>query len=304
MVDKTQNKEFRNFDFGTVHTSQFKEFNYEDELTPIQARMYFLMINSSMPRSPDESLYGWCGRIGLSNSTIFGIFKKNNKNMHLSVAQKISEATGANIDWVQKGIGEPFEQQETKALEGIKPLDTASQDNNDDRIEIRNLTKKKDYINSDGMSLFYLRETVRIHKDISGSARPSERGEFENGEMFLHIYEYLVGETENKLRYPIDIAFVIVEKALKKISDDNVSLSNRWMAMIIANVAELLPHKLSVFTDRFLSYSSRRHIFYTDIQETRNFIRNEWSDELFQYEVINYLIEETRNYYEYLTNER
>ena len=75
MIDKKQNKEFRNFDFGTVHTSQFKEFNCEDELTPIQARMYFLMINSSMPRSPDESLYGWCGRIGLSNSTIFGIFK-------------------------------------------------------------------------------------------------------------------------------------------------------------------------------------------------------------------------------------
>ena len=85
MIDKKQNKEFRNFDFGTVHTSQFKEFNCEDELTPIQARMYFLMINSSMPRSPDESLYGWCGLIGLSNSTIFGIFKKNNKNMHWKI---------------------------------------------------------------------------------------------------------------------------------------------------------------------------------------------------------------------------
>lgn len=304
MINKKQNKEFRNFDFGTVHTSQFKEFNCEDELTPIQARMYFLMINSSMPRSPDESLYGWCGRIGLSNSTIFGIFKKNNKNMHLSVAQKISEATGANIDWVQKGIGEPFEQQETKLLEEIKPLDTVSRDHHDDGVEIGKLTKKNDYINSEGMSLHYLREAVRIHRDICSSARSSERGEFENGEMFLHIYEYLVGKTENRLRYPIEIAFVIVEKALKNISDDKTRLSNRWMAMIISSVAESLPHKISVFSNRFSSYDNRSHHFYMDIHETRNFIRNEWSDELFQYEVINNLIEETLNYYEYLTNER
>ena len=54
--------------------------------------------------------------------------------MHLSVAQKISEATGANIDWVQKGIGEPFEQQETKLLEEIKPLDTVSRDHHDDGV--------------------------------------------------------------------------------------------------------------------------------------------------------------------------
>lgn len=130
MIDKKQNIEFRNFDFGTVQTSQFKEFNYEDELTPIQARMYFLMINSSMPRSPDESLYGWCGRIGLSNSTIFGIFKKNNKNMHLSVAQKISEATGANIDWVQKGVGEPFGNDEVKdSVTAQSPVDYEYQSN-------------------------------------------------------------------------------------------------------------------------------------------------------------------------------
>lgn len=304
MIDKKQNNKFRNFDLGSVQTSQFKEFNCENELTPIQVRMYFLMANGSMPRSADESLYGWCGRIGLSNSTIFGIFKKNNKNMHLSVAQKISEATGANIEWVQKGIGEPFEQQATKLLEEIKPLDTVSQDHNDDGVEIGKLTKKNDYINSEGMSLHYLREAVRIHRDICSSARSSERGEFENGEMFLHIYEYLVGKTENRLRYPIEIAFVIVEKALKKISDDKTKLSNRWMAMIISSVAESLPHKISVFSNRFSSYGNRSHHFYMDIHETRNFIRNEWSDELFQYEVINNLIEEILNYYEYLTNEK
>lgn len=118
MIDKKQNKEFRNSDLNNVKFSQFKEFNCEEELTPIQTRMYFLMINGSMPRSVDESLYGWCGRLGLSNSTIFGIFKKNNKNMHLSVAQKIAVATGANAEWVQHGIGEPFK--EVKSLQKVE----------------------------------------------------------------------------------------------------------------------------------------------------------------------------------------
>ena len=59
MIDKKQNNKFRNFDLGSVQTSQFKEFNYENELTPIQVRMYFLMANGSMTRSSDESLYDW-----------------------------------------------------------------------------------------------------------------------------------------------------------------------------------------------------------------------------------------------------
>jgi len=304
MIDNEDNKVVRYSDFNNVHCSQFKEFNCEQELTPIQSRLYYLMIFGKQPRAENESLYGWTNRLGLPKSTTYGLFTKRNQNMHLSLATKLAEATGANIDWIQKGIGEPFEQQTTKLLEEIKPLDTVSQDHNDDRVEIGKLTKKNDYINSEGMSLHYLRETVRIHRDICSSARSSERGEFENGEMFLHIYEYLVGKTENRLRYPIEIAFVIVEKALKKISDDKTKLSNRWMAMIISSVAESLPHKISVFSNRFSSYGNKSHHFYMDIHETRNFIRNEWSDELFQYEVINNLIEETLNYYEYLTNEK
>jgi len=133
MIDKEQNNLLRNFGLGSGRISQFKELNCEDELTPIQHRMYFLMANGFMPRSADESLYGWCGRIGLSNSTIFGIFKKNNKNMHLSVAQKISEATGANVEWIQKGIGEPFGKDEIEEpVTAPSPVDYEYQSNSVD----------------------------------------------------------------------------------------------------------------------------------------------------------------------------
>ncbi|CAM4383980.1 hypothetical protein [Acinetobacter pragensis] len=108
MIDKKEFKLVRFFGFDFAQCSQFKEFNYEQEKTPIQARLYFLMCNGQLLRGQKESLYGWTGRIGLSKSTAFGIFSKGNLNMHLSVAQKIAEATGANVEWIQHGIGEPF----------------------------------------------------------------------------------------------------------------------------------------------------------------------------------------------------
>lgn len=108
MVDNNDINILRNSNFNCAEFSQFKEFNCEEDLTPIQSRMYFLMLNGLMPRGISESLYGWCGRLGLSNSTVFGIFKKNNKNMHLSVAEKIAKATGANVEWLQHGTGEPI----------------------------------------------------------------------------------------------------------------------------------------------------------------------------------------------------
>ncbi|OTG87669.1 hypothetical protein B9T31_04010 [Acinetobacter sp. ANC 4558] len=119
MIDVEGNILLRNLGCESDNFSQFKEFNCENELTPIQARMYYLMLNGLLVRGDDESLYGWCGRIGLSNSTIFGIFKKNNKNMHLSVAKKIAAATGADIEWVQKGIGEPFNRESSSSLSSV-----------------------------------------------------------------------------------------------------------------------------------------------------------------------------------------
>lgn len=74
--------------------------------------------------------------------------------MHCPWQQNWLETTGANIDWIQKGIWEPFEQQETKKLlEEIKPLDTVSRDHHDDGVEIGKLTKKSELHYREGMSL-------------------------------------------------------------------------------------------------------------------------------------------------------
>lgn len=108
MIDINDNKFVSFSDFDIAQGSQFKEFNYEQEKTPIQKRLYFLMLNGKQPRGAKESLYGWCARIGLSKSTAFGIFSKGNQNMHQSVAQTISYATGADVDWIKNGTGIPF----------------------------------------------------------------------------------------------------------------------------------------------------------------------------------------------------
>ena len=108
MVDNNKNIYLRNLGVNYEDISQFKEFNCEEELTEIQARMYYLMTHGSFLRGAKEKLYGWCSRIGLSNSTTFGIFKKNNKTMHAAVADKIAGVTGAYPAWVQHGIGKPF----------------------------------------------------------------------------------------------------------------------------------------------------------------------------------------------------
>lgn len=108
MSDFNINKVVRFSEFDIAQCSQFKEFKYEQEKTPIQTRLYFLMLYGYNPRGKNESLYGWAARIGLSKSTAFGIFSKGNQNMHASVATTIAEATGATPDWIQRGVGEPF----------------------------------------------------------------------------------------------------------------------------------------------------------------------------------------------------
>lgn len=108
MIDNEDINVVRYSDFNCVHCSQFKEINCEQVLTPIQSRLYYLMIFGKQPRVEDESLYGWTNRLGIPKSTTYGLFTKGNQNMHLSLANKLAEATGANTDWIQKGIGEPF----------------------------------------------------------------------------------------------------------------------------------------------------------------------------------------------------
>ncbi|MFW1857878.1 hypothetical protein [Acinetobacter defluvii] len=110
MIDNKENLIANFADFNFDACSQFKEFNYEHEMTDIQKRMYYLMLNGSRPRGSNESLYGWTTSLGLSRSTAFGFFSKNNKTMHSAVAEKIANATGAYPLWIQNGVGVPFPQ--------------------------------------------------------------------------------------------------------------------------------------------------------------------------------------------------
>lgn len=137
MSDIKDNKFVHFSEFDIAQCSQFKEFNYEQEKTPIQTRLYYLMVYGYEPRGKNESLYGWAARLGLSKSTVFGIFAKGNQNMHASVAEIIAKTTGANPIWIQKGVGEPFirdtplykdlEKQIIKPLK-VEDLDTFQKD--------------------------------------------------------------------------------------------------------------------------------------------------------------------------------
>ncbi|MCF8999260.1 hypothetical protein [Acinetobacter nectaris] len=131
MIDNEDIKIVPYSDFNCVNCSQFKEFNCEQELTPIQSRLYYLMIFSQQPRGESESLYGWTARLGLSKSTTYGLFTKRNQNMHLSVAQNIAKATGANALWIQKGVGEPFDSIENQEKTNIKEKLPVSEEQNE-----------------------------------------------------------------------------------------------------------------------------------------------------------------------------
>lgn len=125
MTENKEDKLVRYSDFDFVQCSQYKEFNYEQRqdmkyvelgMSAIKHRLYFLMLHSRAQRSENESLYHWTNRLGLSKSTAFGIFSKENNSMHRSVAEKISNATGADVDWIQFGTGEPFNLKDSNSL--------------------------------------------------------------------------------------------------------------------------------------------------------------------------------------------
>ena len=150
MTENKENKFVRYSDFDFVQCSQYKEFNYEQsevaeiELTDIQKRLYFLMVNSELTRDSNESLYHWCTRLGLSKSTAFGIFSKNNQTMHTSVSKKIANSTGSNFEWVQYGRGEPFEKLQ-KSESPSKTYDPSDDYHNEE--EERSYVNRKDFIN-------------------------------------------------------------------------------------------------------------------------------------------------------------
>ncbi|WP_131669800.1 helix-turn-helix domain-containing protein [Psychrobacter pygoscelis] len=91
--------------------------------TLLKQRLYELM-------SDDEKIhpFSFAERVGLSKSTFHSIWTKGSTSIHRSTAKKIADATGADIDWVHKGIGKayPHEGRVVKPLQDV-PISQAKE---------------------------------------------------------------------------------------------------------------------------------------------------------------------------------
>lgn len=88
-------------------TAQLPENNMAME-TPLKQRLSQLMTDEEK-----EQPFSFATRVGISSSTFHGIWTKGSTSIHKSTAKKIADATGVNVDWLHKGIGEPFSSLET-----------------------------------------------------------------------------------------------------------------------------------------------------------------------------------------------
>ena len=72
--------------------------------TPLKKRLAQLMTDGEK-----DYPFSFATRVGLNKSTFHNIWTKGSHNIHLSTAKKIADATGVNVDWLHKGIGEPYD---------------------------------------------------------------------------------------------------------------------------------------------------------------------------------------------------
>ena len=127
-------------------SSELTENNMELD-TPLKKRLYQLM-------TEDEKQYpfSFANRVDISKSTFHSIWTKGSTSIHKGTAKKIADATGVNVDWLHKGIGEPYsdgtrQAQHTevdKAVERIQ--ETADAGNIDMTIMIEALTIVENYL--------------------------------------------------------------------------------------------------------------------------------------------------------------
>ncbi len=88
--------------------SQKNQTNCEPE-NPLKQRIAQLMSEEDLKHP-----YAWAAKIGLSKGTFSGIWNLGRNALHKSTAEKISVGTGANIQWIQTGIGQPFDQSQSQ----------------------------------------------------------------------------------------------------------------------------------------------------------------------------------------------
>lgn len=95
-------------------SSELAENNMELD-TPLKKRLYQLMTD-------DEKLlpFSFANRIGISKSTFHSIWTKGSVSIHKGTAKKIADATGVDIDWLHKGLGEPYPDK-AKPTQAVQP---------------------------------------------------------------------------------------------------------------------------------------------------------------------------------------
>jgi hypothetical protein len=65
-------------------------------------------ISSLMTKEDLEHPYAWAARTGLSKGTFTGIWVQGRHSLHRATAEKISSSTGADVNWIQTGLGQPY----------------------------------------------------------------------------------------------------------------------------------------------------------------------------------------------------
>lgn len=124
-------------------SSELTENNMELD-TPLKKRLYQLMTEDEK-----QHPFSFASRVDISRSTFHGIWTKGSTSIHKGTAKKIADATGVNVDWLHKGIGEPYSaaEQQVNTKKGIEQIkETAEAGNIDMAVMVEALTIVDSYL--------------------------------------------------------------------------------------------------------------------------------------------------------------
>lgn len=150
-------------------SSELPENNMELD-TPLKKRLYQLM-------TEDERKYpfSFANRVDISKSTFHSIWTKGSTSIHRSTAKKIADATGVNVDWLHKGIGEPH--------------DSSDKAQSKEKVE-QAVTLTQQALDTDGVDMAVMIEAITLVEDYlteHDKRMASER----KAELIVSIYDLL-----------------------------------------------------------------------------------------------------------------
>lgn len=154
-------------------SSELPENNMELD-TPIKKRLYQLMTDEEKKQP-----FSFATRIDISKSTFHSIWTKGSTSIHRSTAKKIADATGVNVDWLHKGIGEPYS-------------DSSTIDIKDTTQQMQSLTAPAiaSDIDTDGIDMAVMIEALTIVEDYL-TEQCKRMDSDKKAELIVHIYDLL-----------------------------------------------------------------------------------------------------------------